>query len=499
MLVKRQNFNLLGGQMKIVFRCDASAQIGAGHVMRCLTVADELASQGFSSVFLCSEETINDFSSLFEGAHQVIPSDTSGVTADVLIIDHYDLDIDYERGARAWAKRIVVIDDLVNRRHDCDLLLDQTLERQAEDYEHLIPEHCKVLAGTSYALLRSQFTALRSKALQKRKESQAHIQRLMISLGNTNLHNITGTVLHALSKTNGVSFDIDVILGGKALFLDDVKKIIKSLNENGTHKVSLDLDVKNMAQRMLEADLSIGAPGTTSWERCALGLPALLVQLADNQKDNVVALSNAGAAINLGSHDDLSETHIIEALNMLVSDQDKLSSMSEACLDICDGLGAQRFVGSIKELFQPNITLRKVDMNDAEALLEWRNDSKARSVSLNSEIIDIEEHKSWLTGVLADANRDLCIALYNGVPVGTVRSDYDGEFYELSWNIAPQYRGYGFARLMIEEAMNQSSGPFRALIKKDNNASIHIAKSIGMVLQKEQDDVLFYHKNKGSA
>jgi UDP-2,4-diacetamido-2,4,6-trideoxy-beta-L-altropyranose hydrolase len=313
--------------VKIVFRTDASIQIGTGHVMRCLTLADELTRQGHECWFICREHpghlgdlivskghsltllpapvdvpaqqkssASDDYARWLgvpwqEDARQTLDA-ISLLSLDWLVVDHYALDAQWERTLSSAVDKIMVIDDLANRPHECALLLDQNLGRVASDYDGLLPAECLRLIGPRYALLRPEFAALRERSLSRRKTPE--LKRILISLGGVDRTNVTGQVLTALAHSSlPASTELDIIMGASAPYLDEVRQQAAKL----PFKATVSVNVRDMAERMCLADLSIGAVGSTSWERCCLGLPAILIVLAENQKSAAVALKKSGAVI----------------------------------------------------------------------------------------------------------------------------------------------------------------------------------------------------------
>lgn len=360
--------------MKIAFRADASLRMGSGHVMRCVTLADALKQKGAECHFLCREHP-GHLIELVRGKGHVVhvlpcepesPIDRNGpahaawlgatqeqdaqaclpilqaLQPDWLIVDHYALDIRWEESLQPFCRRLMVIDDLADRVHQCDLLLDQNLGRKPADYAGLIPEACTVLAGPQYALLRPEFAALREYSLERRK--QPKLQNLLITMGGVDQPNATGKVLEAL-KHSALPDDIriDVVMGAKAPWLEKVKEIARGM----PWPTDVLVNVADMAQRMADCDLAIGAAGGTSWERCCLGVPTIMVVLADNQWSGAQALQDAQAACLLG---DIPAISRLPAALVLLEQRTELERMSLMSTRITDGLGATRVADSLTGL-----------------------------------------------------------------------------------------------------------------------------------------------------
>jgi len=246
-----------------------------------------------------------------------------------LIVDHYALDMRWEGQMRPFTGKIMVIDDLADRPHDCDLLLDQNLYKGLERrYDGLVPDHCERLLGPRYALLRPEFAAAR-KTLRHR---DGRVRRIFIFFGGNDLSNETAKALEAIRLLNRSEIAVDVVVGASNPKGDQIREICQRMPNTCFH-----LQVGNMAELMVLADLAIGAGGTTTWERCCLGLPTLALVLADNQREVVEAMSAAGAMRNVGWHADVTSTTLAEALRMAMASPERLNAMSERSLAIMGG------------------------------------------------------------------------------------------------------------------------------------------------------------------
>ena len=305
------------------FRFEASTDSGAGHAIRSGVIADELLENGWDCRIVTSKNTY-DFIPKLERFKRVNPDlfYASPVQCDLFVIDNYNLDIKYERYFRTFAKKIMVIDDLANRKHDCDILLDQTFGRDASDYKTLVPENCQILVGSDYVLLRKDFRALREKALEKRART-TQIKRILISMGGSDPENHTRKALQEL-KNLGYKGAIDIVLGFQPTHLDSINHYIKALSNDCM--IHIDADMPNLTYT---ADLAIGAAGSSVWERCCLGLPMVLMLTANNQEKIYENLRNMHAAICLEQHESLLRLPCIAQIKNLQRNSSRL----------CDGLG----------------------------------------------------------------------------------------------------------------------------------------------------------------
>ena len=292
--------------MNIVIRVDASLFIGSGHVMRCLTLALKLKESGSNVIFICRKFEGNLIDKIrvkgfdvFELKHNIIKKESDllwlGVTQkedadecerliknikiDWLIVDHYGIDQDWQKILKYKYSKLMVIDDLSNRIHQCDLLLDQTFGREKKDYNGLVPDFCELLLGSNYSLLRPEFADWRKYSLDRRQEFS--LRKLFINMGGVDPDNFTEKVLLALEKCNlPISLEIIVVMGRSSPHLDKVIAISNTF----PYELAIQVDPLNMAEIMANCDLAIGASGSTSLERACLGLPTIQLVIAQNQE-----------------------------------------------------------------------------------------------------------------------------------------------------------------------------------------------------------------------
>ncbi len=267
----------------------------------------------------------------------------AGMEPDWLVVDHYALDHRWESLVSGCSKRLMVIDDLADREHDCDLLLDQNLGREQSDYDGLVPHRTTRLVGSAYALLRPEFAQARTRSIEARQSRE--LENILISMGGADVENVTGEVLRVLDTNGGLgSCRLTVVLGAACPHVEGVIRQAASMELDTRVIVNAD----NMAALMSEADLAIGAAGGSAWERCCLGLPTLLVIMADNQRQGAEALHRAGAALCIGSPDSVHETLPLALQKVLMPGE--LHRMSCTAAAICDGRGAQRVVDALTEV-----------------------------------------------------------------------------------------------------------------------------------------------------
>lgn len=363
---------------KAVFRADASLDIGTGHVMRCLTLADALQKRGYECFFICREHPGNLIEFIQAKGYHVYPLPFSQLTSSNhsedegmslvhsawlgssqqedaaacqktlvnikpqwLIVDHYALDISWEEVVKPYCVRLMVIDDLADRVHQCDLLLDQTFGRQVEEYAPLVPARCKVLCGAHYALLRPEFSEWRSYSLQRRRPPE--LKQILVTMGGVDKNNATGLTLDVLGEMDlPDGCQIAVVMGTTAPWLDAVRQQAESL----PHPTNVLTSVNNMAQLMADSDLAIGAAGATSWERCCLGLPTVMIELAENQRHVARSLVLVGAVNALSSGGQIT-VELPSVLLTLIGSKGELKKMSRAAAQVTDGLGVETVIGHL--------------------------------------------------------------------------------------------------------------------------------------------------------
>ena len=327
-----------------VFRADASARIGAGHISRCLALANHLAKGDWDCVFVVTDETREAFPALDCSAHCVVvvanSSDAVSVGAAIgkhsalTVVDHYDLDASFETACRQWSDRILVIDDLADRRHDCDFLIDQTLARAPDDYAGLVPPSCRLLLGPDYALLRPEFGCLRKQALERPRDT---VHRILVAIGGSDPLNITGLALQAI-RASGLDLKVDVVLGSVSPNCCEMSIAVAEAGAGW----QLHVDTLEIADLMSAADLAIGACGVGAWERCTLGLPTIAVVIADNQRMIARELNRRGAIVYAGDWHETSVATLERHLREMAGDGAMLASVAANAADVCDGRGLER-------------------------------------------------------------------------------------------------------------------------------------------------------------
>jgi len=338
---------------RILFLPDCGPEVGGGHVMRCLALAEALMAEGAACAMLATPSTTRMLDAFAPQALERIaapdpafPALTDGAReagarwgADVIFVDHYRLAAEAEQ---RLGQTVAVIDDLADRRHACRLLIDPTLGRTQEDYAALTPAGCRVLTGPAHALLAPRFAQARAAALGRRRPARAP-RRLLLSLGLTDLGGITERVIRLIEPQLG-DLNVDIVVGGGAPSLATLQGMAA-----GDRRIRLHVDTRDMAALIAAADIGVGAGGVSTWERATLGLPSISVVLADNQRNLARALDRRGAVLASEAGEGLS-MDLPAAFARLLGDGVLRRRLSETSASLCDGRGAARVAEAVLAL-----------------------------------------------------------------------------------------------------------------------------------------------------
>ncbi len=364
---------------RVVFRADASALIGSGHIVRCLALAHELGKAGWRIIFVAREmppalrelvrkaghvlrllpphpeEAARSDDGPGTCAHwlrvpwQVDAEQTAALVhtlggADWLVVDHYAIDARWEKMLRPLARRILVLDDLADRPHDCDMLVDELVIRRPREYAGLVPETCQVLTGAEHALLRPEFRRLRPSALQRRRECGT-LRRVLVMFGGGTERSFLLRTLEIVTSILPDNVEMDVALGAMRLTEEDLAKIGRILSGRGAvHDFSA-----NMARLMHDADMAIGASGMGAYERCCMGLPSVQFIQADNQRGTAEYFQRAGVALTIDATGPSYFRELRRAVERLVMEDALRREMVRRAASLVDGEGARRIRGVMEE------------------------------------------------------------------------------------------------------------------------------------------------------
>jgi len=485
---------------QVAFRVDASVEMGTGHAMRCLTLADELRRRGVSTRFL-SRRLPNEMRALLRSrGHELVmlpgtPLAESGrsqwlevrqeedaqatiaALAGVqkctwLVVDHYGLDATWESAVRVASRRVLVIDDLADRRHDADALVDANAALP-ERYAGLLPVGCRSLLGPAFALLRPEF-----QSPPHSRVGRGTSLRVSVCFGGTDPDGMTIRALEAIRILGRADVEVDVVVGTGNPRRDEVAGLCRCLP--GT---SLHVGPSNMAELFGRATLGLGAGGVTAWERCRTGLPSVVISIADNQRTGCRTLARARAALDLGGMAQVSAASLARILGKLAGRPRLLDRMSRRASALVDGRGVERIATF---MLRGPLSLRRAGGEDARHAWEWRNHPATRRYSLDSSELPWSTHVGWWEAAIASPRRALLVVEAPGsVPVGILRYDLEGEVATISVYLDPGLGGLGLGSAVLRagtEWVRQHLPAIRrihAVILPENLPSIRSFRAAG--------------------
>ena len=491
----------------LLLRADAGPQIGMGHVMRCLALAEPWLQAG-SAVTLLTAPRAGGLQPPSAGSDNATerrfqtagtdavraraeslgvslrelsappgsPADAAetialaqSLRAAWLVLDGYHFDADFQRAVKAAGLRLLVFDDTAHATHyAADFILNQNLGASASLYPHREPT-TRLLLGPRFVQLRGEFTELSRSAehrsagaVETSKAEQCSALRVLVTLGGSDPDNITAQVLTALQTIPGLPADI--VIGPANPHAD----ALQSPSAHSPAPITFHVNPSGIPALMARADLAICAGGTTAWELSFLGVPMLVLVLAENQRSNAERLAQAGVAVHT------SIAKLADDLRSLLADVARRAEMSRRARALVDGLGTLRVWLRMNE---DSLHLRPATADDCRRIWEWANEPAVRAVSFNSEPIPWEQHVAWFNRRLADANTRLWIAGQAVAPVGQVRFDLDGPTATISVSLDATRRGKNLGSLLIWSACKKlfresAVETIHAVIKPDNSSSI---------------------------
>lgn len=328
-----------------VIRADASIHIGTGHVMRCLVLAKQIRALGDTDIsFICRDDP-GHLAELIRNQGFVVnllPAETHPFswqldarqvldclgteTIDWLVVDHYGIDSRWEAMLRSRTRKILVIDDLANRLHECDALLDQNYRLNLEHrYDGLLPDSCITLLGPNYLLLRPEFFEARKNL----KRDFSKVNRIHVNFGGTDQLNMSLLAIRAIQALNCTNLLVDVVIGQSNPHQSILRREVSNLSGFELH-----VQTENMAELIAHADLAIGANGSSTWERCVLGLPTLAIQMADNQQDSAIELGELGVIYNIGDVKQVTVEKLSASLRVFINDSHLRKRMSVCSMNL---------------------------------------------------------------------------------------------------------------------------------------------------------------------
>ena len=502
----------------LIIRTDASVQIGTGHVMRCIALAQAWHERGGNVTFLsrCDSGSLHqriieegfDFISiekphpdpndlkktisiLSNSTNQTNATNITNQTLDVpkrsalcalrpascwLVVDGYHFTPDYQKTIKENGYRLLVIDDMAHIDHyHADILLNQNINASKLNYS--CDKDTVQLLGNEYAMLRREFLKYRN----WEKQIPEKAKKILVTLGGTDSNNVTLKVINALIMLNDPDIEVKIVVGPS----NPHKKILKSAALHAPCSMRILENAANIPELMAWADVAISAGGSTCWEMAFMGLPSLIITIADNQDGIAEAIGKAGAGIDLGWHENISIKQCTQALKKILQNKNKRSSFSEQGQKLVNGKGSQKV---IKAMLAGQIKLRRAQENDCNLLWKWANDPDVRQSAFNSKKIVWEDHQSWFFNKQNDPDSIQYIALNrHNVPMGQIRFDIKDSVAEIDYSIDKDFRGMGLGKILLKEgvklfcAEENNHITIRGCIKKGNESSNRIFQDAGFL------------------
>ena len=493
--------------MKIAIRVDGNAETGVGHVLRCITLADKLLHYNIKCIFFVRNISKNLFE-LLDAKYKVIlldridsmfnatdeysrwlgvnqrfdaeefialalPGQFNGV-----VVDHYGLGYQWERTVQAKFRFVLVLDDLANREHICNLLVDQSIGRKESCYSSLVPQICTLLVGPKYALLRDEFSADFS-GCKKQYD-------ILINFGGADKDNYTEHVLGMLAKcVNMHKHSIKIIIGSDYPYTVGLERRIGELGL----KFTLVENPNNVAREISECRIAIGAGGVSLLERSALGIPSIIYAIADNQEHICAEYERQafGAVIRKGEIDE----HIkLASIIDIKLDPKLLSKESHLNKNFVDAHGTDRVVAKLIKDFDL-ITEAEATVEDTRFVYECRYEKTDTSLYLNSNIPTYECHVNWFSKNLVKKDCIHIIFRCGLAKIGYIRLDREKNFYDVSIYVHTKYRSRGFAEIMLSKiAERVGTQKLQASVHVTNVASLKVFLNCAFnIISKDQNFV----------
>lgn len=496
--------------MNIFFRVDASSQIGSGHVIRCLTLAKVLEKHGANCKFICRDHQNNFNEKIRKENFEIMAlpylnklksirrtknvvsdyskwigaswNDDAKQTIDILkkekidwlIVDHYGLDKKWEKKLRPYTKKIMVIDDFLDREHDCDLFLNQNLISNKVKFKKNLPHDCVTLLGPDYALLQPSYRKLHKTTAAR----SGPIKRVLIYFGGTDCGELIKTTILSFIKLKKQELFLDIVLNQKTKNLNEIETLAKF-----NKKIKIYFEMRSLDNLISRADLSIGAGGVTSWERCCLGLYTLVVTLEKNQILIAKALQKKKLAKWIGDIEHINQKKIVSALKEVFKND--ISKLSDNCKQITDGNGTRKVSAIISLNSDIKLKARLAKIEDKDLVFNWANDPLVRKNALDKKKISKLKHSRWFSSRIFNLSKFniFIVETIDELPVGQVRFEKKRNQWIVSYSIANYARGKGLGTKLLKTAIRVfgRNGQFKIIgyVKKNNFKSCKIFEKLG--------------------
>ena len=493
--------------MKIAIRVDGNAETGVGHILRCITLASKLVNYNIKCTFFVR----NISKSLFEiidkkfevilldridnifaatdeysrwlGVNQRFDAEEFIALArpenfDGVVVDHYGLGFEWERAVQINFRFVLVLDDLANREHSCNLLVDQSIGRKVSCYSSLVPQICTLLVGPKYALLRDEFSADLSGSKKQ--------YDILINFGGADKDNYTEHVLNMLAMSaNMYKHSIKIIIGSDYPYTLGLEGRVDKLGL----QFKLVENPNNVAREILECRIAIGAGGVSLLERSALGVPSIVYAIADNQKHICAEYERQGlgAEIRKGSNDE----HVQLAFMIdTMLDPQMLSNRSHLNSDFAGASGTDRVVARLLKEFEL-LTQVEATIEDTKFVYDCRYEKTDTSLYVNSSVPSYQCHMNWFAKNLVQKDCVHIIFKCGLEKIGYISLDREKNYYDVSIYVHTKYRSRGFAEIMLSKILDRvGTQKLQASVHVKNEASMRVFLNCAFnVISKEHNFV----------
>lgn len=450
---------------KIYFRADAGTEIGYGHFVRSLALADML-KEHFDCYLATVDPSVWQLSEIkkvcsclplpggethFEYFLSLLQGD------EIVVLDNYFFDVNYQRQIKAKGCRLVCIDDMHDRHYVADVVINHAPGLSAGEFS--VESYTQLCLGLSYALLRAPF-------LQKRSKIPHKGRNVFVCFGGSDFYNLTLKCVESIRQVAGIS-EVYAVVGNAYAH---TQQLLALCSQWPQLQVYTGIGAKEMVELLRKADLAVVPASTVLWEVLSQQVPAVYGYYVDNQMEMCrnLATDEAWGVTCIG---DFTRISPIELSNVVGQEMGREKQLGES-----RAFNPDRIASRMLHVFNSDITVRKAKAEDAKLYFEWANDAEVRKFSFHSELIDWNTHCKWFSHKLADAEAFLCMCYYKEQPLGQVRFEWESKWARISISVDKGFRGRGLAVGMLKRAMEfysltTSRKSFYAEVKIENEAS----------------------------
>lgn len=483
----------------VLIRADASSRIGTGHIMRCLVLAEELRENDYKVTFLTKPLEGNLNQKIIDNGFPVISIESSAAVmeikevsalikeknASLIVFDHYNIDHLYERQVKEdTGVKILSLDDTYEK-HRCDILLNQNIYADAKKYLGLVPEHCKLLCGLEYALIRKEFKSIQKRA---RLDIDPENVNILVTMGGADPDNVTIRVMRSLDAMEDANPVVTVVLGAANPRIEEIRLFA----DTAKHAFNVIVNTSNMAELMNWADFAVTAGGATTIELMYMQVPSFIIVLAPNQRLIAKSMQKRGAGFSLGDSDAFDSAVLQEKITAFLHAETSRNAVGKALRKLLIGNGEKVLKAVLCTLYA-SYRIRHATAEDMVPVFELSNDKEVRKYALHPEQTTWAEHTRWFNHRIQTPNSPFLIIEYGTKLLGQIRFDKKEEGYIYSISLSKEIRGCGFASDIIQKSLRflPAKSKIIACIKRGNIPSIKSFKKSGFANE--------YNKENGTS